>query len=86
MAKLNEIIQWCDHILKSHEFKDYAPNGLQIEGDAEVNKILCAVTASQDAIEGAIEQGANLLLSIMVIFGKVNRTRLQECVVTELNV
>lgn len=62
MAKLNEIIQWCDHILKSHEFKDYAPNGLQIEGDAEVNKILCAVTASQDAIEAAIEQGANLLL------------------------
>ena len=62
MAKLNEIIQWCDHTLKSHEFKDYAPNGLQIEGEAEVNKILCAVTASQDAIEAAIEQGANLLL------------------------
>ena len=39
MAKLNEIIQWCNQTLKSHEFKDYAPNGLQIEGKQEVNKI-----------------------------------------------
>lgn len=62
MAKLNEIIQWCNQTLKSHEFKDYAPNGLQIEGKQDVNKILCAVTASQDAIDAAIEQGADLLL------------------------
>ena len=62
MAKLNEIIQWCDHTLKSPEFKDYAPNGLQIEGKPDVNKILCAVTASQGAIEAAIEQGADMLL------------------------
>ena len=55
MAKLNEIIQWCNQTLKSHEFKDYAPNGLQIEGKQEVNKVLCAVTASQDAIDAAIE-------------------------------
>ena len=62
MALLKEIIQWCDQTLKSHEFKDYAPNGLQIEGKFEVKKILCAVTASQDAIEAAIEQNADLLL------------------------
>jgi dinuclear metal center YbgI/SA1388 family protein len=62
MANLHDIIQWCDQTLKSHEFKDYAPNGLQIEGKTEVNKILCAVTASQDAIDAAIAQGADLLL------------------------
>lgn len=62
MAKLSEIIQWCDRILKAAEFKDYAPNGLQIEGKTEVNKILCAVTASQAAIDAAIEQNADLLL------------------------
>lgn len=62
MAKLKEIIQWCDSTLKSHEFKDYAPNGLQIEGKSEISKILCAVTASQAAIDAAIEQGADLLL------------------------
>jgi dinuclear metal center YbgI/SA1388 family protein len=62
MANLNEIILWCNQTLKSHEFKDYAPNGLQIEGKLEVNKILCAVTASQDAIDAAISQKADLLL------------------------
>ena len=62
MANLNEIILWCNQTLKSHEFKDYAPNGLQIEGKLEVNKILCAVTASQDAIDAAISQNADLLL------------------------
>lgn len=62
MATLADIIQWCDTTLKSHEFKDYAPNGLQIEGKTEVKKILCAVTASQTAIDAAIEQGADLLL------------------------
>lgn len=62
MANLNDIIQWCDNTLKSSEFKDYAPNGLQIEGKPNVQKILCAVTASQSAIEAAIESGADALL------------------------
>ena len=62
MAKLQDIIQWCDQTLKSPEFKDYAPNGLQIEGKTEVHKILVAVTASQDAIDAAIRENADLLL------------------------
>lgn len=62
MAKLTDIIAWCDQTLKAAEFKDYAPNGLQIEGRGEVNKIVCAVSASQTAIEAAIVQGADLLL------------------------
>lgn len=62
MAQLNDIIQWCDQTLKSKEFKDYAPNGLQIEGKTEVKKILAAVSASQDAIDVAIAQDADLLL------------------------
>lgn len=62
MAQLKDIIQWCDYTLNSKEFKDYAPNGLQIEGHQEVKKILCAVTASLDAIEACIEQKADLLL------------------------
>ncbi|RKG34676.1 Nif3-like dinuclear metal center hexameric protein [Acinetobacter tianfuensis] len=62
MAQLNDIIQWCNQTLKSHEFKDYAPNGLQIEGKTEVRRILAAVTASQDAIDAAIAAGADMLL------------------------
>ncbi|WEV49659.1 Nif3-like dinuclear metal center hexameric protein [Acinetobacter sp. ESL0695] len=62
MANLNDIIQWCDQTLKTQEFKDYAPNGLQIEGKQDVKKILCAVTASQDAIDACIAEGADVLL------------------------
>ncbi|RLZ08978.1 Nif3-like dinuclear metal center hexameric protein [Acinetobacter sp. 2JN-4] len=62
MANLYDIVQWCNQTLKSNEFKDYAPNGLQIEGKSEVNKIVCAVTASETAIDAAIAQQADALL------------------------
>ena len=62
MANLHDIVQWCDQTLKANEFKDYAPNGLQIEGKLEVNKIVCTVTASEDAIDAAIAQNADALL------------------------
>ncbi len=62
MANLDDIIKWCDQTLQSAEFKDYAPNGLQIEGKQEVKRIVSAVTASETAIDAAIELGADLLL------------------------
>lgn len=62
MANLHDIVQWCNQTLNVNEFKDYAPNGLQIEGKAEVNKIICAVTASESAIDAAIAQNADALL------------------------
>ncbi|AOA59026.1 Nif3-like dinuclear metal center hexameric protein [Acinetobacter larvae] len=62
MAQLSDIIQWCDQTLQSNAFKDYAPNGLQIEGAREVTRIASAVTASQHAIAAAIELEAQLLL------------------------
>ena len=62
MASLDNIIKWCNQTLKTNEFKDYAPNGLQIEGKSEVKRILCAVTASQEAIDAAIAQKADVLL------------------------
>lgn len=62
MTSLSNILQWCDQTLKTAEFKDYAPNGLQIEGKGTVSKIMCAVTASLDAIEACIDQKADLLL------------------------
>ncbi|MBR7001384.1 MAG: Nif3-like dinuclear metal center hexameric protein [Neisseriaceae bacterium] len=58
----NELIAYIDTLLNTQQFKDYAPNGLQVEGGMEVNKILCAVTASRAAIEKAIEIQADTLL------------------------
>ena len=49
MAKRNDILAWCDEVLQVGMFKDYAPNGLQVEGRAEVGKIATSVTASKAA-------------------------------------
>ncbi|ODS10670.1 Nif3-like dinuclear metal center hexameric protein [Vibrio scophthalmi] len=48
--------------LSPHLIKDYSPNGLQVEGAAEVNVIVTGVTASQALIDKAIELNADALL------------------------
>lgn len=48
--------------LEAYKIKDYAPNGLQIEGKHEIKKIITGVTASQRLIDCAIEKGADLIL------------------------
>lgn len=62
MAQLNSIVEYCNDLLRINEFSDYCPNGLQVEGFSEVNRIICGVTACQDLIEAAIEKHANVLL------------------------
>ncbi|ASP17246.1 Nif3-like dinuclear metal center hexameric protein [Neisseria sp. KEM232] len=62
MATRSEILAWCDDTLQTRLFKDYAPNGLQVEGTEHIAKIAAAVTASRAAIEYAAEQGAQMLL------------------------
>ena len=49
-------------ILKPNRFKDYAPNGLQIQGVENITKVVTGVTASQALIDEAIRMGANALL------------------------
>ena len=43
-------------------FKDYGPNGLQVEGKTEVHKLVSGVTASLALIDAAIAEGADALL------------------------
>ena len=54
--------QWCNDYLKAKEFKDYCPNGLQVDADAPIKKIITGVTATQNLIEAAIEQNADAIL------------------------
>ena len=52
-----------EHTKKRPEFfKDYGPNGLQVEGKAEVGKLVSGVTASLALIEAAIEAQADAIL------------------------
>ncbi len=62
MAQLGEIVAYCNALLKIEEFRDYCPNGLQLEGKNDVNKIVAGVTASQALLDAAIEQGADAVL------------------------
>ena len=56
------ILDWCDETLQTHLFKDYAPNGLQVEGRSSIRKIVTAVTASRAACDYAASQQADMLL------------------------
>lgn len=62
MTTRQEILRWCDTTLQTHLFKDYAPNGLQVEGTENINKIVTSVTASRAAIDYAVAQQADMLL------------------------
>lgn len=62
MINRQTLLEWCSNTLQVAQFKDYAPNGLQVEGRSDIHKIVASVTASRAAIEYAAEQGADLLL------------------------
>jgi len=62
MAQLNSIVEYCNNLLRINEYSDYCPNGLQIEGRHEIQRLICGVTACQDLIEVAIEKQADILL------------------------
>jgi dinuclear metal center YbgI/SA1388 family protein len=51
-----------DALLQPERFKDYGPNGLQVEGSTKVRTMITGVTASLALIEAAIERGADTLL------------------------
>lgn len=46
-------------LLQPERFKDYGPNGLQVEGKREIHKIVSGVTASLALIDAAIEHQAD---------------------------
>ena len=62
MVELNQLLSWCNETLNVKAFRDYCPNGLQVEGKPHIQKIVTAVTASQQAIDAAIAQNADALL------------------------
>jgi dinuclear metal center YbgI/SA1388 family protein len=51
-----------DALLQPAAFKDHGPNGLQVEGRAEVRRLISGVTASRALIDAAIEAGADAIV------------------------
>ncbi|MEO6624139.1 MAG: Nif3-like dinuclear metal center hexameric protein [Burkholderiaceae bacterium] len=57
-----ELVQAFDALLQPEKFRDYGPNGLQVEGQSTVRRIVSGVTASLAFIDAAIAAGADTLL------------------------
>ncbi|MDI6745965.1 MAG: Nif3-like dinuclear metal center hexameric protein [Rhodocyclaceae bacterium] len=53
---------YLDGLLEAARYRDYCPNGLQVEGRADVRRIVCGVTASQALIDAALERSADAIL------------------------
>ena len=51
-----------NNLLQPQRFRDYCPNGLQVEGSVEVSKLVTGVTASDALIEEALSLNADCLL------------------------
>jgi dinuclear metal center YbgI/SA1388 family protein len=55
------LLQSFDQLLQPQQFKDYGPNGLQVEGKAQVRHLVSGVTASRALIEAAIAARADAI-------------------------
>ena len=62
MVALKDLLDYCNNVLQSDKFKDYCPNGLQVEGKAHINKLVGGVTASQALLDRAVERCADAIL------------------------
>ena len=62
MARCIEIASYLSALLQTSSFKDYGPNGLQVEGRAEVQRLVSGVTASRALIDAAIDARADAVL------------------------
>lgn len=62
MVQVADLTQHIADLLAVDRFKDYGPNGLQVEGRKDINRIVSGVTASLALIEAAIEADADAIL------------------------
>lgn len=61
--RLSEVVSFLDATLEISKFRDYGPNGLQVEGSPEVDKIVTAVSCTAEVIERAITIEADLIVA-----------------------
>jgi dinuclear metal center YbgI/SA1388 family protein len=57
-----ELDAYLNRFLEVARFQDYCPNGLQVEGRAEIGSIVTGVTASLDLLRAADACGADALI------------------------
>lgn len=56
------LTEFCDDYLAADAFKDYAPNGLQVDGGKPIKRMVTGVTACDALIEAAIAVNADAIM------------------------
>jgi dinuclear metal center YbgI/SA1388 family protein len=62
MIQLNELITYTNELLNIDNYQDYCPNGLQVVGRTEINKIVTGVSANQELLDKAVANNADAIL------------------------
>lgn len=62
MVARRNILQTLERWLTPENFQDYCPNGLQVEGREQVQRLITGVTASQALLDAAVSAGADMIL------------------------
>ena len=60
--QLNELEIYVNQLLDIAHFRDYCPNGLQVEGRSEIRHLVSGVTASFALLQAAVDWGADAVL------------------------
>jgi dinuclear metal center YbgI/SA1388 family protein len=92
-AQRTELDAHLNQLLAVERFRDYGPNGLQVEGRPQIRRLVSGVTASLALIEAAVAAGADALLVHHGLFwrgqdGRVTgwmKARLQALLAAEIN-
>jgi dinuclear metal center YbgI/SA1388 family protein len=94
ITQQSEITNYMHAILNVSAFKDYCPNGLQIEGENNITKIITGVTLNQALIDAAIDAQAQGILVHHGLFWKgdnpciqgIAKKRIQKLLQHQINV
>lgn len=62
MVDIQDVLNYLDDTLEPHLFRDYCPNGLQVQGKSHIQTLVTGVTASQDLVDAAIDLKADAIL------------------------
>lgn len=57
-----ELENYTQQLLEVARFRDYCPNGLQVEGRPQIMRLVSGVTANMALLQAAVEQGADAIL------------------------
>src|SRR5690606_28887782 len=90
----DKLFAYLDEFLEIGRFRDYCPNGLQVEGRPDIKKIATGVSVNQALVEQAVEWGADAIIAHHGLFWRgdpqvlrgYRRNRLRSVLAADVNV